>query len=140
KALELALERARYEANRARRQFDAVEPENRLVASELENRWNNALAQVAELEARLAGIEEKPEALTEQQEKELLALSEELPALWNHPEAPVQLKKRILRTVLVEIIIGPGRGIICTSYSPALGRWRSYRVASAPQQNRATWA
>jgi len=107
KALELALERARYEANRARRQFDAVEPENRLVASELENRWNNALAQVAELEARLAGIEEKPEALTEQQEKELLALSEDLPALWNHPEAPVQLKKRILRTVLVEIIIGP---------------------------------
>ena len=43
KALELALERARYEANRARRQFDAVEPENRLVASELEARWNRAL-------------------------------------------------------------------------------------------------
>jgi len=107
KALELAVERARYEANRARRQFDAVEPENRLVASELESRWNNALAQVAELEARLAGIEEKPEALTEQQEKQLRALSEDLPALWNHPEAPVQLKKRILRTVLVEIIIGP---------------------------------
>lgn len=43
KALELAWERARYEANRARRQFDAVEPENRLVASELEARWNSAL-------------------------------------------------------------------------------------------------
>ena len=43
-ALELALERARYEEKRARRQFDAVEPENRLVASELEARWNNALA------------------------------------------------------------------------------------------------
>ena len=44
KALELALERARYEEKRARRQFDAVEPENRLVASELEARWNGALA------------------------------------------------------------------------------------------------
>jgi hypothetical protein len=47
KALELALERAHYEEKRARRQFDGVEPENRLVASELETRWNGALAQVA---------------------------------------------------------------------------------------------
>jgi DNA invertase Pin-like site-specific DNA recombinase len=105
KALELALERARYEANRARRQFDAVEPENRLVASELEARWNRALAQVAELEARLTAMGEQSEAFTEQQEKELIALSEDLPALWNHPDAPVQLKKRVLRTVLVEIVI-----------------------------------
>jgi DNA invertase Pin-like site-specific DNA recombinase len=105
KALELALERARYEANRARRQFDAVEPENRLVASELEARWNRALAQVAELEARITAMGEQSEAFTEEQEKELIALSEDLSSLWNHPEAPVQLKKRILRTVLVEIVI-----------------------------------
>lgn len=105
KALELALERARYEANRARRQFDAVEPENRLVASELEARWNRALAQVAELEARITAMGEQSEVFTNEQEKELIALSEDLPALWNHPEAPVQLKKRILRTVLVEIVI-----------------------------------
>ena len=51
--VELALERARYEAKRAERQFDRVEPENRLVAVELEGRWNGALAQVAELESRL---------------------------------------------------------------------------------------
>ncbi len=104
-ALELALERARYEANRARRQFDAVEPENRLGASELEARWNRALAQLAELEARITAMGEQSGAFTEEQEKELIALSEDLPALWNHPEAPVQLKKRILRTVLVEIVI-----------------------------------
>jgi hypothetical protein len=53
KTLELGLERARYEANRARRQFDAVEPENRL-AGELEARWNYALQQVVDLEARVA--------------------------------------------------------------------------------------
>jgi DNA invertase Pin-like site-specific DNA recombinase len=105
KALELALERARYEANRARRQFDAVDPENRLVASELELRWNNALTHVVELEARLTSMGKQPESLTEQQEKELIALAEDLPALWSHPEAPVQLKKRILRIVLVEIVI-----------------------------------
>jgi DNA invertase Pin-like site-specific DNA recombinase len=105
KALELALERARYEEKRARRQFDAVEPENRLVATELETRWNSALVQVAEAEARLAAAGKATEPLAEGQKQELTALSEDLIALWNHPEAPVQLKKRILRTVLTEIII-----------------------------------
>jgi DNA invertase Pin-like site-specific DNA recombinase len=105
KALELALERARYEEKRARRQFDAVEPENRLVAGELEARWNGALAQVAEAEARLAAAGNTAVPLTEGQKEELAALSEDLTALWNHPDAPIQLKKRILRTVLTEIII-----------------------------------
>jgi hypothetical protein len=78
KALELALERARYEEKRARRQFDAVDPENRLVASELEARWNGALAQVAEAEARLVAAGKAAEPLSEQQKKELAALSEDL--------------------------------------------------------------
>jgi DNA invertase Pin-like site-specific DNA recombinase len=105
KALELALERARYEEKRARRQFDAVEPENRLVAGELEARWNGALAQVVEAEARLAAAGKAAEPLSQRQKQELAALSEDLMALWNHPDAPIQLKKRILRTVLTEIII-----------------------------------
>jgi len=105
KALELALERARYEEKRARRQFDAVEPENRLVASELEARWNGALGHVAEAEARLAAAGNAVVPLSEGQKEELAALSEDLMALWNHPDAPIQLKKRILRTVLTEIII-----------------------------------
>jgi hypothetical protein len=60
KALELALERARYESKRARRQFDAVEPENRLVAGELEVCWNHALEEVAALEMRLTALGERP--------------------------------------------------------------------------------
>jgi hypothetical protein len=75
------------------------------VASEFETRWNQALVQVAEAEARLAAAEEAAEPLSEQQMQQLTALSEDLVALWNHPEAPIQLKKRILRTVLTEIII-----------------------------------
>jgi DNA invertase Pin-like site-specific DNA recombinase len=105
KALELALERARYGEKRARRQFDAVEPENRLVASELEARWNSALAQVVEAEARLTAAGNTVEPMNERQREQLTALSEDLMVLWNHPETPVQLKKRILRTVLTEIII-----------------------------------
>ena len=82
--MELALERARYEEKRARRQFDAVEPENRLVASELEVRWNGALARVAEAEARLAAAGKATEPLSEPQKQQLTALSEDLMALWNH--------------------------------------------------------
>ena len=103
-ALELALERARYEEKRARRQFDAVEPENRLVASELEARWNIALARVAEAETRLAA-EKTAEPLSEEQKQRLTLLSEDLAALWNQPEAPIELKKRILRTVLMDVIV-----------------------------------
>jgi hypothetical protein len=69
RALELALERARYEEKRARRQFDAVDPENRLVAAELEVRWNSALAQVAEAEARLVAAGKPAEPLSEEQKQ-----------------------------------------------------------------------
>jgi hypothetical protein len=55
-ALELTLRQAHYEAERARRQYDAVEPENRLVADELERRWNRALEEVERVRADLARI------------------------------------------------------------------------------------
>jgi DNA invertase Pin-like site-specific DNA recombinase len=109
KALEMALERARYEANRARRQFDAVEPENRLVAGELEARWNHALQQVAEIEARVMALGERPAPLNNEQKSELMSLGEDVKALWNHPDSPIPLKKRILRTVLSEIIVDSQR-------------------------------
>jgi len=62
RAAQLTLEKARYEADRIRRQYEAVEPENRLVAAELESRWNQALRRVEELEARLsvAAADERP--------------------------------------------------------------------------------
>lgn len=53
-ALRRDLEAARYTAQRAQRQFDAADPENRLVTDELERRWNRALERVREIEARIA--------------------------------------------------------------------------------------
>jgi septal ring factor EnvC (AmiA/AmiB activator) len=53
RSLELAVQKARYEASRIERQYQATEPENRLVAAELEKRWNHALEQAAEMERRL---------------------------------------------------------------------------------------
>jgi DNA invertase Pin-like site-specific DNA recombinase len=104
-ALALALERARYEAQRAKRQYDLVDPENRLVASELETRWNTALQSVTELESRVQTLTQAPPSISGEQTKQLLELGEDLPRLWNDPEAPVELKKQILRTVIEQIVV-----------------------------------
>ena len=103
-AVELALERARYEAQRARRQYDSVDPENRLVAGELETRWNSALRQVVEMEHR---VQTMPVAasMSPEQRQHMMRLGEQLPRLWNHPLAPVELKKQIVRTVIEEIMV-----------------------------------
>ena len=109
RALQLALEKGRYEADRIRRQYEAVEPENRLVAAELETRWNRSLRRVDELEARLNATEQDERPLTENERRRLLVLGEDLNELWNHSAAPVTLKKRILRTVLQEIVVDEKR-------------------------------
>jgi excisionase family DNA binding protein len=104
--IKLALEQARYEAARAHRQYDAVDPENRLVAGDLERRWNDRLAEVARLEDDLRVVRDKqPPALTDSERAEILALGSDLERLWNHPAASAATRKRILRAVLEEIIV-----------------------------------
>jgi excisionase family DNA binding protein len=103
---ELALQQARFEAARAHRQYNAVDPENRLVAADLERRWNARLAEVARLEGELcAAADQQPPALTEVGRSEILALAADLPRLWNHPAASAATRKRILRTILEEIMV-----------------------------------
>ncbi len=104
-ALEMALEQARYEVRRAQRQFDAVDPDNRLVADELEARWNGALQRVTEIEARLNAQREQSHPLSESQKERLRELTGDFRLVWYHRGAPVELKKRILRTVIEEIVV-----------------------------------
>lgn len=101
----LALEKARYEAQRAGRQYDLVDPENRLGAGELEHRWNTALARVTEVEAHLAPLQSQRSTLSEEQRQGLLTLGQDLRVVWQHPSAPEALKKRMLRTVLHAMMI-----------------------------------
>ena len=103
--LELEIERARFEANRCRRQYDAVEPENRLVARNLERRWNEALARVDHLQEALSGLEPLPLAMSRQEQEALAQLALDLPRLWRHEAAPFDLKKRIVRAVIKEIVV-----------------------------------
>src|ERR1700674_4788488 len=101
----LALEHARYEVTHARRQYDAVDPANRLVAAELERRWNQALTTEAQLAAELATLQQSRERpLTDAQKRELLALARDLPRLWDDPHSSPEHKKRLLRIALKEII------------------------------------
>jgi hypothetical protein len=106
-ALRLALERARYEADRIKRQYNAVEPENRLVAGELEKRWNVALQQVSELEARQQDVAVQAVTITEAQKNKLIEMGNDLPNLWDDARTSLELKKQILRTVIQEIVINP---------------------------------
>ena len=101
----LAVEHARYEVTRARRQCDAVDPLNRLVAAELERRWNQALTTQAQIEAELLTWQhgrERP--LTDAEKRELLALARDLPRLWDDSRGSPEHKKRLLRIALKEII------------------------------------
>ncbi len=102
--LEMAVERARYEVDRTRRQYDAVDPANRLVAAELEARWNAALVQASEVEERLKAEESAIRPIDDGQRRRLMELGSDLQRLWDDSAAPIELKKRILRTVINEIV------------------------------------
>jgi excisionase family DNA binding protein len=103
---ELALEAARYEAGLARRQYDQVDPDNRLVAGELERRWNERLVTVQRLEAHLAAVADDTAARLSIAERDaLIRLGKDLSVVWNDPASSVELKKRIIRTVVREIVI-----------------------------------
>jgi DNA invertase Pin-like site-specific DNA recombinase len=103
--LDLALEQARYEAARARRQYDTVDPDNRLVVGELERRWNTALAAVRALEEELeALLRQRPAALSAKERQRLLQMGGDLEAAWHHPAANAVTRKRIIRVVLREVV------------------------------------
>ncbi|QOY86800.1 recombinase family protein [Paludibaculum fermentans] len=102
----LALEQARYDVTRARRQYDAVDPANRLVAAELERRWNLALAEEARVEAELAALQQRRESpLTDEQKRKLLDFARDLPSLWDDALTSPEHKKRLLRIALKEIVV-----------------------------------
>lgn len=105
KALEMSLEQARYEAERARRQYDVVDPENRLVSSELEKRWNDALQRLSEAEEHLRAESVPTASLAQEQKQRLMQLGEHLDDAWNDQAVPVELKKRIIRSLIHEVVV-----------------------------------
>jgi len=104
KSVELELEQARYEAGLAARRYEAVDPDKRLVAAELEARWNEALQKVQDLEGRLNAFDTDTQSAPVPDKQVLLSLAQDLPSVWNAPSTDMRLKQRIVRILLQGII------------------------------------
>lgn len=104
KSVELELEQARYEAKLAARRYEAVDPDQRLVAAELEARWNVALTKVQELDNRLREFDLGTNLPVIPDKEVLLSLAQDLPAVWNSETADMRLKQRIVRILIEEIV------------------------------------
>jgi DNA invertase Pin-like site-specific DNA recombinase len=108
---QLQRERARYEAQRAARQFDAVEPENRLVARTLERRWNEKLQQVEALERAYAEAQRTQRLEGSPQERQqILRLAADLPAVWRAPTTTQADRKELLSLLVKQIALTPVEG------------------------------
>jgi DNA invertase Pin-like site-specific DNA recombinase len=146
---ELRLERARYEAERAFRQYDLCEPENRLAARELEGRWNEKLRAVAEVEAEYRWEQDRGLApLTAGEKAALRQLVGDVRALWEAVEGRREEHKRLVRCLIREVVLlkdeqprGQG-GVTTLRIGWCTGAWSELRVrrpsgadlASTPQQ------
>ena len=102
RAVELRVERARYDAARAERAFHACEPENRLVARSLETRWEHKLRELAEAEAELA---EQTAPAPEPSREQIEALARDVPALWAAKTTSEKDRKRLLRALIADVTI-----------------------------------
>jgi DNA invertase Pin-like site-specific DNA recombinase len=100
------VEQARYAAGKAERRYQAVDPENRLVARGLEAAWEKALGELAAAQAELDRREQaRPTALTDHQRAQVLALGDDLEQVWDAPTTTDKDRKQLLRTLLEEVNI-----------------------------------
>ncbi len=106
RVFETAVERARYEAERARRQFDACEPENRLVARTLEGNWEKALREVERAETELAAQRaRRTSPLATEELERLQRAGADLRAIFDAPTTSQRDRKLLLRTLISEICV-----------------------------------
>ncbi|HQT80233.1 MAG TPA: recombinase family protein, partial [Rhodopila sp.] len=105
--IENAIQQAQYEAARARRQYDTVDPDNRLVAGELERRWNEKLVQLRDLEMQIDAFDQtkQPAALAAEDRAKLMSLGKDLTRAWNSPGVTIETRKKIMRLLIKEIIV-----------------------------------
>ncbi|MFZ3180048.1 MAG: recombinase family protein [Methylocystis silviterrae] len=105
--IENAIQQAQYEAARARRQYDAVDPDNRMVAGELERRWNEKLLQLRDLEMQLEEFNRAKEApaLSAEDHARLMTLGKDLVKAWNSQGASNETRKKIIRLLIEEIVV-----------------------------------
>jgi len=105
----LRIERARYEVDLAERRYESVDPSNRLIAATLEQRWNDAMQRLQDLEAELAEFERQTmRTVTAEQKTQIRGLAENFPRLWAAPTTAPRDRKRILRLLVRDITLSKG--------------------------------
>jgi hypothetical protein len=103
---QLRLERARYEADLARRRVLAVEPEHRLVLRSLEHDWNDKLAALERLEREYAAVvPARAQTMSPEERQRILALATDLPALWHAPTTTNTARKQLLRYLIRDVTL-----------------------------------
>jgi DNA invertase Pin-like site-specific DNA recombinase len=103
---QLRLERAQYEADLARRRFLAVDPENRLVAQTLERDWNERLSEVAALEREYTALPRLvPRLVSPEERQRILALAQDVPAVWHAPSTTQAERKQLLRYLIRDVTL-----------------------------------
>lgn len=103
RALELERQQADYEVQLARRRYEAVDPDNRLVAGELEVRWNTAIAHLRATESRVQQTAAAPEPAVDREA--LLRLAVDLKSVWDARTTDAGIKQRLVRALVEEIIV-----------------------------------
>jgi DNA invertase Pin-like site-specific DNA recombinase len=101
----LRIQRAEYEVQLAQKQYDQVDPENRLVASTLERRWNDSLIELEKVKQQIAELSHEQSLIASFERDQVLALARDLPRLWHAPETSSKDKKRILQLLIDDITV-----------------------------------
>jgi DNA invertase Pin-like site-specific DNA recombinase len=103
------IDRARYDADLAERRYEEADPGNRLVASTLEKRWNDAMERLLELQAELTAFERQNLCCaTSEQKQQILRLGRDFPRLWKAPSTSARDRKRMLRLLIRDITVVKG--------------------------------
>jgi DNA invertase Pin-like site-specific DNA recombinase len=100
---QLEVEKAAYEAKRAERQYNAAEPENRIVVRELERRWNERLSELETVRAKAEAAHRRHKPLSEAELARAKQLGDDLEAVWKAETTTNQDRKRLLRCVIDEV-------------------------------------
>lgn len=101
----LRQQRAEYEAQLAQKCYEQVDPSNRLVASTLEQRWNDALIELEDVRNQIVDLQQQQNRITPEQREEVLNLAQNLPGLWNSSGTSPKDKKRILQLLIQDITV-----------------------------------
>jgi DNA invertase Pin-like site-specific DNA recombinase len=104
-AINLELQDARYQATLAERRYEASDPENRLVTSALEVRWNHALERLARVQQTMEEHKTAKKPQDSIKSELLMTLANDFSRVWNDPGTPMRLKQRIAQILLVEVLV-----------------------------------